>query len=93
MAAGGALAISANAERIEAASGGPAGSISMLQSFLGMNGVPVLTGRGGGGGGGGGGVPMGVVDSISNFCRNSAIVSSGNVFDRVQMSNSFFIFS
>ena len=90
MAAGGALAISANAERIEAASGGPAGSISMLQSFLGMNGVPVLTGRGGGGGGG---VPMGVVDSISNFCRNSAIVSSGNVFDRVQMSNSFFIFS
>jgi len=62
----------------------------MLKFSLRTNEVPVLTG---GGGGGGGGVPMGVVDSISNFCRNSAIVSSGNVFDRVQMSNNFFIFS
>lgn len=47
----------------------------------------------GAGGGGGGGVPVGVVDSISIFCRNSRIMSSGNVFDRCQISNNFFILS
>lgn len=44
-------------------------------------------------GGGGGGVPLGVVVDSCSLSRYSVRRSSGNVFDRCQMSTSFFILS
>ena len=94
--AGAFFAIAANAERMDAAScgfagtefkGGPAKILGGLSDRLPLIvNVEEFVGSGGG-------VPDGVVDSFCNFCRNSAMVSSGKVFDRSQMSNSFLILS